>query len=157
MKGTAQRIEGKHVCCRIGSMLIGIGLDRVQEINRLVEPTFVPLMDPYLRGVINLRGQLVTVIDLGAVITRTEGKVTPRSRTVVVEIGDEVCGLVVDEVGDVAEVSANAIEPLPSHLPQEHRHWFRGMVQLQNDQLLLVLDVNAIGQLGSGVAKAGVR
>lgn len=156
MKRDAQRIDGKHVCCRLAGMLVGIGLDRVQEINRLVEPTFVPLMEPYLRGVINLRGQLVTVIGLGTVITKTEAKETSRSRTVVVEVGDEVCGLVVDEVGDVVEVATDAVEPLPSHLPTDQRHWFRGMVQLPGE-LLLLLDVDAIGQLGSTVGKASVR
>jgi chemotaxis signal transduction protein len=68
--------EGMHVCCRIGGMLVGIDLDRVQEINRHVDPTFVPLMEPHVRGVINLRGNLVTVLDLGYVVrgaTTTNG------------------------------------------------------------------------------------
>jgi purine-binding chemotaxis protein CheW len=148
--------ENKHVCCRLGGMLVGIGLDRVQEINRLVEPTFVPLMENYLRGVINLRGNLVTVIDLGTVVRGAPAAAGPRARTVVVEIGDEVCGLVVDEVGDVVAVDLERIEPLPSHLPLPQQRWFKGMVQLPGE-LLLLLDVDAIQKLGAEATKVGGR
>lgn len=145
--------DNKHVCCRIGGMLVGIGLAHVQEINRIVEPTFVPLMEPWLRGVINLRGSLVTVLDLGQIVHGVASVASSRSRTVVVEIGDEVCGLVVDEVGDVVEFEPSALEPLPSHVPQEQRKWFRGLLQLSGE-LLLVVDVKAIGQVGSELGKA---
>jgi purine-binding chemotaxis protein CheW len=148
--------DNKHVCCRLGGMLVGIALDRVQEINRLVEPTFVPLTEPYLRGVINLRGNLVTVVDLGLIVRGTSSATGQRARTVVVEIGEEVCGLVVDEVGDVVAVEEGAVEALPSHLPVEQRQWFHGLVQLPGE-LLLLLDVTAIGKLGTADAKTGVR
>ncbi|MBL8735304.1 MAG: chemotaxis protein CheW [Planctomycetes bacterium] len=140
--------EHKHVCCRLGSMLVGIPLDRVQEINRLVEPTFVPLMEPYLRGVINLRGNLVTVLDLGVIVRGEPTSTSSKARTVVVEVGEEICGLCVDEVGDVVEVAAADTEALPSHLPAQQRRWFRGMVQLPQ-QLLLLLDVASIGAIGA--------
>ena len=145
--GPATR-EHKHVCCRLGSMLVGIPLDRVQEINRLVEPTFVPLMEPYLRGVINLRGNLVTVLDLGVIVRGEPTGVSGKARTVVVEVGEEICGLCVDEVGDVVEVAADDVEALPSHLPAQQRRWFQGMVQLPQ-QLLLLLDVASIGAIGA--------
>ncbi len=148
--------ENKHVCCRVGGMLVGICLGQVQEINRLVEPTWVPLMQPWLRGVINLRGNLVTVLDLGTVVRGTTTATSMKARTVVIEIGDEVCGVVVDEVGDVVEVEGRQIEPLPSHLPAEQRRWFRGLVQLQGE-LLLLLDVSAVAQLGAETDKAGAR
>lgn len=148
--------ENKHVCCRVGGMLVGISLAEVQEINRLVETTWVPLMEPWLRGVINLRGSLVTVLDLGTILRGASTATSTRSRTVVVEIGDEVCGLVVDEVGDVVEVDGKQVEALPSHLPASQRRWFHGFVQLA-DELLLLLDVSAIGRVGSEPAAAGAR
>jgi len=150
--GPAAR-EQKHVCCRLGSMLVGIPLDRVQEINRLVEPTFVPLMEPYLRGVINLRGNLVTVLDLGVIVRGEPTSTSPKARTVVVEVGEEICGLCVDEVGDVVEVAAADLEALPSHLPAQQRRWFQGMVQLPQ-QLLLLLDVASIGAIGATTGPA---
>ncbi|MBL8753813.1 MAG: chemotaxis protein CheW [Planctomycetes bacterium] len=140
--------DNKHVCCRIGGMLVGIGLGQIQEINRLVEPTFVPLMEPWLRGVINLRGSLVTVLDLGILVRGQSTATPPKARTVVTEIGDEVCGLVVDEVGDVVEFEASAIEPLPNHIAPEQRRWFRGLVQMHGE-LLLIVDTSAILQMSN--------
>jgi len=139
--------EGMHVCCRIGGMLVGIDLDRVQEINRHVNPTFVPLMAAHVRGVVNLRGNLVTLIDLGHVVCGQATQDRPRTRTVVVEFTDEVCGLVVDEVGDVVDLGARGREALPSHLPAAQRQWFTGLVQLPNE-LLLLLDVDAVARFG---------
>lgn len=139
--------EGSFVGCRIGGMLVGIDLDRVQEINRQVDPTPVPLMDAHVRGLINLRGNLVTVLDLGRVV-RGEGlATTARTRTVVVEFGDEVCGLLVDEVGDVVDIRKRRREALPTHLPIEQRRWFQGLVQLP-DELLLLLDIDAVARVG---------
>jgi purine-binding chemotaxis protein CheW len=111
-------------------------------------------MEPHLRGVINLRGNLVTVLDLGTIVRGEPTATGTRARTVVVEIGDEVVGLCVDEVGDVVEVDPKSMEPLPSHLPADQRGGFHGMVQLPGE-LLLLLDVAAIGALGS--AKLGAR
>jgi purine-binding chemotaxis protein CheW len=149
--------EGMHVCCRIGGVLVGIDLDRVQEINRHVEPTFVPLMERHVRGVINLRGNLVTVLDLGQVVRGESTANTQRTRTVVVELGDEVCGLVVEEVGDVVDVGGLAKESVPSHLPPEQRRWFTHLVQLP-EELLLLLDLEAVGRFGvAGEQVAGVR
>ena len=139
--------EGMHVCCRIGGMLVGIDLDRVQEINRHIDPTFVPLMEPHVRGVINLRGNLVTVLDLGVVVRGEATANGARTRTVVVELGEEVCGLVVEEVGDVVDVGGLTKEPVPSHLPEDQRRWFTQLVQLP-DELLLLLDLEAVGRYG---------
>jgi purine-binding chemotaxis protein CheW len=146
----------KHVCCRIGGMLVGIALGQIQEINRMVEPTFVPLMEPWLRGVINLRGSLVTVLDLGILVRGESTATAAKARTVVVEIGEEVCGLVVDEVGDVVEFEASAIEPLPSHVAAEQRRWFKGLVQMQGE-LLLVVDTAAIALVGNEAGKVGAK
>jgi len=149
--------EGMQVCCRVGAMLVGIDLDRVQEINRHVDPTPVPLMPAHVRGLVNLRGSLVTVLDLGQVLRGQPTAVGARTRTVVVELGDETCGLVVDEVGDVVDVGQRRREPLPSHLPADQRRWFTGLVQLPAE-LLLLLDVDAVAGHGvPGDGAAGAR
>ncbi len=140
--------EGMHVCCRIGGMLVGIDLDRVQEINRRIDPTFVPLLDQYVRGVINLRGNLVTVLDVGEIVCGQPVEGTDRARTIVVELGEEVCGLVVEEVGDVVDISRMTREPLPRHMPAEHRRWFSGLVQISERDLLLLLNLDELAQVG---------
>ncbi|MCC7396143.1 MAG: chemotaxis protein CheW [Planctomycetes bacterium] len=142
--------EKDFVCCRLGSMLIGIDLSRVQEINRQTAATFVPLVEPYVRGLINLRGSLVTVLDLGVIVRGEATAESNKARTVVLEMGEEVHGLVVGEVGDVITVDHAKVEPLPSHVPAAQRRWFTGMLQLANE-LLLLLDVNAVGQLNGPI------
>lgn len=148
--------EGMFVCCRVGGLLVGVDLDRVQEINRLVEPTFVPLMPPQVRGVVNLRGNLVTVLDLGGIVRGCPTEVGPRSRTVVLELGQEICGLLVDEVGDVVDVDGFAEAPVSGLVPAGQRHWYTRLVQLP-DELLLVLDLEAVGEFGVAGAEAGGR
>ncbi|MCB9879531.1 MAG: chemotaxis protein CheW [Planctomycetes bacterium] len=143
-----------YVCCHVGGLHIGVNLDWVQEINRLTEPTFVPMMPAWLRGLVNLRGNLVTVVDLGSVVCGAPVEKTSAARTVVVEIGDEILGLVVDSVGDVVDVGGRAVEGLPSHVPASQRSWFSGMVQLPDD-LLLLLDVNTLRTLEADGARAG--
>lgn len=139
--------SGMTVCCRVGSYLVGIDLDRVQEINQRIEPTFVPLMPPHVRGLINLRGNLVAMIDLGRVVHGQPTANDRKARSVVVELADEVCGFLVAEVGDVLDLANAKREPLPSHLPSSQRQWFSGMVQLP-DELLLLLDIDAVGSFG---------
>jgi purine-binding chemotaxis protein CheW len=139
--------SGMTVCCRVGTLLVGIDLDRVQEINQRIEPTYVPLMPPHIRGLINLRGNLVAMIDLGHVLQGQPTANGRKARSVVVELADEVCGFLVAEVGDVLDLAAVKCEPMPSHLPPSQRQWFSGMVQLPSD-LLLLLDVDAVGNFG---------
>ena len=145
--------DGMFVCCRAGGMLIGIDLDRVQEINRLVEPTAVPLLPDHVRGLVNLRGNLVTVLDLDGIVRGNRTVVGKGSRTVVLEAAGETCGLLVDEVGDVVDIANLAREPLSGLLAAEQRQWFSGFVQLP-EGLLLLLDVDAVVGCGTGSAEA---
>lgn len=145
--------DGMFVCCRAGGMLIGVDLDRVQEINRLVEPTAVPLLPDHVRGLVNLRGNLVTVLDLDGILRGNRTVVGKGSRTVVLEAEGETCGLLVDEVGDVVDIANLAREPLSGLLAAEQRQWFTGFVQLP-EGLLLLLDVDAVVGCGTGNAEA---
>lgn len=148
--------DGMFVRCQLGSLSVGIDLDCVQEIIRHVEPTFVPLLPPHLRGLINLRGSLVAVVDLGAVVRGVPMAAADAARTVVVASGGEALGLAVDAVGDVVDVGGRPVEPLPSHLPAEQRRWFRGLVQTEAG-LLLLLDLDAVDRACGAAAAEGAR
>src|SRR6516162_5028936 len=91
----------------------GLDVRRVQEITRYREMTRVPLAPPVVRGLINLRGQIVTAIDLRR---RLELKDRPGDQlpvNVVVQTDDGAVSLLVDEIGDVLEVPEQAFEPAP--------------------------------------------
>jgi purine-binding chemotaxis protein CheW len=133
------------ISCRVGDLLIGIDLARVQEINRLVDATFVPRLEPEVKGLINLRGNLVTVLDLVRIVHERDIAPVRETRNVIVEHHQERFGLLVDAVGDVADCDGAVLEPLPSHLDALQAQWFKGLVQLQQE-ILLVLDVDAVVQ-----------
>ena len=127
----------------------GIDVLKVQEIIRFQQMTRVPLAPPVVRGLINLRGQIVTGIDLRR---RLEMKDRPADQlpvNVVVKTDDGAVSLLVDEIGDVLEVSEKLFERPPETLRGPARELIRGAYKLP-DRLLLILDteraVNVTGQ-----------
>lgn len=135
--------KDKFVSCEVGGMTLGIELDCVQEINRLVDATEVPRAPGAVRGLVNLRGNLVTVLDLGVVLHGAPIKTDANSRTVVVDLGEERIGLLVERVGDVVSRGESALEPLPRHIGKAQARWFNGLIQTEK-ALLLVLDVDMV-------------
>ncbi len=141
------------VSCRVGKSMLGVELSRVQEINRMVEATFVPRLPPEVRGLINLRGNLVTVLDLARILEQRPSVPARDSRNVIVERHGERFGLLVDAVGDVV-TSNQPLEALPSHMDPQTARWFKGLVQL-TDNVMLALDVDAV--LAAPTEAAGSR
>jgi len=131
-----------YVSCRVGVTMLGVELSRVQEINRMVEATFVPRLPIEVRGLINLRGNLVTVLDLAQILDNRKSEPTRNARNVIVEHHGERFGLLVDAVGDVV-TTTDALEALPTHMDPQQARWFKGLVQL-TDNVMLALDVDAV-------------
>lgn len=141
------------VSCRVGKTMLGVELSRVQEINRMVEATFVPRLPAEVRGLINLRGNLVTVLDLSRILENRPSVAARDSRNVIVERHGERFGFLVDSVGDVV-TSDQPLEALPSHMDPQQARWWKGLVQLA-DHVMLALDVDAV--LGAATEVAGNR
>jgi purine-binding chemotaxis protein CheW len=120
-------------------LLFGVEVETVQEVIRYQEMTRVPLAPAVVAGLINLRGQIVTALDLRRrleLAERAEGRLP---MNVVVRAGDEAVSLLVDEIGDVLEVEDESFEPPPETLKGVARELIRGAYKLK-DRLLLVLD-----------------
>lgn len=127
---------------RVGDLFLGVEVERVQEVLRHLDMTPVPLAPPVIRGLINLRGQIVTAIDVRTRLDlppRTDGRLP---MNVVLRSDDEPVSLLVDEIGDVIEVEAAAVEPPPDTLGGITRTLVRSVFKL-SDRLLLVLDDRA--------------
>jgi purine-binding chemotaxis protein CheW len=129
----------------------GLDVLHVQEIIRYQEMTRVPLASPVVRGLINLRGQIVTALDLRRRLELTERPADQQPINVVVQTDDGAVSLLVDEIGDVLEVSEKLFERPPETLKGTARELIRGAYKLP-DRLLLILDtertVNLTGNLG---------
>jgi purine-binding chemotaxis protein CheW len=117
----------------------GLDVLKVQEVIRHQEMTRVPLAPPIVRGLINLRGQIVTAIDLRRRLELTERPTDQLPVNVVVQTDDGAFSLLVDEVGDVLKVHEKLFERPPDTLKGPARELIRGAYKLEN-QLLLILD-----------------
>jgi purine-binding chemotaxis protein CheW len=132
----------------IQGLLFGVEVETVQEVIRHLEMTGVPLAPAEVAGLINLRGQIVTAIDLRrrlGVRDRVEGELP---MNVVVRTGDGVVSLLVDEIGDVVEVEDKNLEAAPDTLADTSRELIRGVYKLKNE-LLLVLDTQRSVNIGT--------
>ena len=127
---------------QLADLWLGINIRCIREINRVTEMTPVPDAPECVRGVINLRGDVVTVMDLRTILQLPAGELTPKSRWMIVESGDEQVGLLVDHVSDVVQVDMAEIEPLPANLARREGQFFTGVYRW-NNELLVVLDVEA--------------
>lgn len=117
----------------------GIDLLKVQEIIRFQQMTRVPLAPPLVRGLINLRGQIVTAIDLRRRLSLPDRPPDQQPVNVVVQTDDGAVSLLVDEIGDVLQVSRSSFEAPPETLRGTARELIRGAYKLE-DHLLLILD-----------------
>jgi purine-binding chemotaxis protein CheW len=113
----------------------------VQEVIRYQELTRVPLAAAEVRGLINLRGQIVTAVDLRRKLGLGERADEERPTNVVLRRDDGAVSLLVDEIGDVLEVSEDAWEPAPRTLKGGARDLISGVYKLEKG-LLLVLDAD---------------
>jgi purine-binding chemotaxis protein CheW len=133
--------EVEYVTFYVGDLLIGVDIQHVEEINRQVDVTPVPQAPPHVRGVINLRGEVVTVVDLRKVLDMGETEVNLCSRTVVVNSGNDEIGLLVDRVADVVLARTDHIDPPPANVKGVDGRFFKGVYKMEN-KLLIVLDVD---------------
>jgi purine-binding chemotaxis protein CheW len=132
--------EVKQFCTfYLDKQLFGVEVGKVQEVIRFQEMTRVPLASPVVSGLINLRGQIVTALDLRRRLDLTDRESDKLPMNVVVRAGYEAVSLLVDEIGDVLEVEDETFEAPPETLQGEAREMIRGVYKLK-DRLLLILD-----------------
>ncbi|MBL8814473.1 MAG: chemotaxis protein CheW [Planctomyces sp.] len=130
----------------LGQECFGLDVLRVQEIVRSQTLTHVPLAHRMVRGLINLRGQLVTVIDLRRRLDLPDRDDSCEPVNVVVQTDDGAVSLLVDEIGDVLEVSELQFERPPETLQRSSRDLISGVYKLP-DRLLVVLDPDRVVSL----------
>ena len=119
----------------------GIDILNVQEIIKPVDITRVPNSNPYVKGVINLRGRIVPVVDLRTRFRLEYREPDKETRIVVVELEDKVVGFLMDAVKQVIRIDKNIIEPPPPQATSFDSNYLRGVAKLE-DRLLTLLDLN---------------
>ena len=100
----------------VGDILLGLDISHVQEINRHLDVTAVPHSPSFVRGVINLRGEVVTVVDMRTILGLPRGEVTRDCRNVVIHSEGELIGLIVDQIADILTIPIREIDPPPANV-----------------------------------------
>jgi purine-binding chemotaxis protein CheW len=145
MKQQAQEKTGalQMSCFYVGSALCGIDINLIQEMNKQMEMTKVPQAPSYVLGIMNLRGRIVTIIDLGLKLGLAPSKTTETSRIIIVNSRDENIGLLVDRITDVVTAKWEDVEPTPSNIKGVKGRYFQGVLKSSKD-LIAVLDVGEV-------------
>lgn len=123
----------------VDGLYFGVEVERVQEVLRYQEMTRVPLAPPVVRGLINLRGQIVTAIDMRRRLHLRERAHDKPPMNVIIRSEDGAVSLLVDEIGEVLTAAGDACEPPPETLQGLGRQLIKSVYKL-NGRLLLVLD-----------------
>ncbi len=119
----------------------GINVMQVQEVLRYSEIAPVPGAPTYVLGIINLRGNVVTVIDTRDRFGLPSAEVTNNTRIVIIESNDHVVGILVDAVAEVVYLKQSEIETAPNVGSDENAKFIRGVCN-KNDELLILIDID---------------
>ncbi|MEW5788914.1 MAG: chemotaxis protein CheW [Pseudomonadota bacterium] len=140
----------QYLTFMLGGEVFAIGILSIKEIIEYGHLTTVPLMPEHIRGVINLRGAVVPVIDLSARFGRSGSQVTRRTCIVILEVsagedgaGHQDIGVVVDAVNEVVEIPASQIEPAPAFGARIRTDFIQGMGKV-NERFVIILSVDHV-------------
>ena len=142
-KGTAEDPVLQWVTFRLEDETYGINVMQVQEVLRYTEIAPVPGAPSYVLGIINLRGNVVTVIDTRLRFGLSAADTTDHTRIVVIEVENQVVGILVDAVAEVVYLSQSEIETTPNVGNDESAKFIQGVCH-KNDQLLILVDLEKL-------------
>jgi len=144
---TGQEDQHQYLTFLLGDEMFAIGILSIREIIEYGFVTGVPMTPPFIRGVINLRGAVVPVVDLAVRFGRPARENSKRTCIVIVEIesakGSQEMGVVVDAVSEVLEIAPGDIEPPPEFGAQIRNDFIKGMGKIHG-KFVIVLDLNQV-------------
>jgi len=122
----------------------GIEVDKVRTIERMLPITRVPKTPAFVKGVINLRGVVIPVIDLRGRFGLTESDYTENSRIIIVAANELEVGFIVDSANDVLDVSSDAIENPPEVVGGIKAKYLSGVAKIGENRLLILLNLSEV-------------
>ena len=152
--------QQQYLTFMLGGETFAIGILHIKEIIEYGQLTEVPRMPGFIRGVINLRGAVVPVIDLGARFGKPPANVSRRTCIVIIEVEHEgeqqVVGVMVDAVNEVLDIPPDQIEPAPSFGAQIRADFIQGMGKVEG-RFVIILNVNHVLSLDEMSTLAGLE
>ncbi|WMW80376.1 chemotaxis protein CheW [Undibacterium cyanobacteriorum] len=140
---------GQYLTFMLGGETFALGILNIREIIQFGDLTEVPMMPKFVRGVINLRGRVVPVVDLAARFNRTSAQVSRRTSIIIIELEQEdpadtqSIGIVVDAVNEVIDINAADIEPPPSFGAKIRPDFISGMAK-KDGRFIIVLNLENV-------------
>jgi purine-binding chemotaxis protein CheW len=154
-----QQDQQQYLTFMLGGETYAMGILAIKEIIEYGNITEVPRMPDFIRGVINLRGAVVPVIDLGARFGKRATDITRRTCIVIIEVangeGTQDIGVMVDAVNEVLEISASEIEPAPSFGANIRADFIDGMGKI-NGKFVIILNIHQVLSVEEMATLAGV-
>jgi purine-binding chemotaxis protein CheW len=139
--------QKQYLTFMLGKETFALGILRIKEILEYSVPTEIPMMPGFIRGVVNLRGAVVPVIDMSARFGKQSSAVTKKTCIVIVETmtqgGSHVIGVVVDVVNEVLEIPDEEIEPPPSFGTSIRSDFIHGMGKVRG-KFVIILDESRV-------------
>ena len=134
---------------RLGDEIYGVNVMQIREVLRYTEITPVPGAPYYVLGIINLRGNMVTVIDTRTRFGLNPGEIDNNTRIVIVEVDKQVIGMLVDSVAEVTYLNESEIEKAPNVGNEETSKFIMGVCNKHNE-LLILIDLERMIETASG-------
>ncbi|UXY16329.1 chemotaxis protein CheW [Chitiniphilus purpureus] len=148
--GTALAVQGvsrQYLTFTLAGELFAMPIEQIREIIEFSGLTEIPLMPAFLRGVINVRGAVVPVIDLAVRFGRPRTEIARRTCIVILELEQEglllLLGVLVDAVNEVLTVEPGQVEPRPSFGAKIRAEFIEGMINL-NERFVIALDIHQV-------------
>ncbi len=167
LQDSKSSIKQQLVTFLINDELFGIDIRLINEVNPNVDIIPIPLTDSYIRGHINVRGQVILVLDLYVIFGKNPRPVTEKSHIVIFKtmqdllrtgiynsetdiniFGNKSIAMLVDEIGDVMEIDADQIETPTQNLKYTYSEFTEGIVKLKNKLLIIVNPVKVLKYSG---------
>lgn len=136
--------EIKVIVFKLGTEEYGIEVDKVQTIERMLPITRVPKTYGFVKGVINLRGVVIPVIDLRGRFDLPEAEYTEQTRIIIVAVADMEVGFIVDSANDVIDLDPDRIESPPEVVGGIKAKYLHGVAKIDENRLLIMLNLSEV-------------
>lgn len=137
-KGTKQ-----YIVVKIGNEQYGLDISYIDNIVRMQNITRVPKVQPYFKGIINLRGEIVPVMSIRLKMELENDVFTPATRIIILKVEEGIIGILVDEVKEVVELSMDDIDR-PAHSAKNDKNSFISGIGKHGEELISLFDIGAI-------------
>lgn len=137
------RLEGKYLTFLLAGEEYGLEILKVREIISVMDITALPQMPAFVKGVINLRGKVIPIVDLRLKFGMPEIDYTKETCTIVVNVAGLLMGIIVDTVSEVLDIAEENIEPPPAFGSSIHANFILGMGKI-NNKIKILLDIDKV-------------